>query len=420
MSRTCLAVLVLIVGVRPLAAVSPDPKSLAVPSSEQAHARELVQQLGSEQFAERETAEQSLAAMGRLARASLLEGLNTSPNAEIRSRCEGLLPKATALELKARLEVFLADVDGKYEHELPGWTQFRAKVCNERKLFGFVLSADKVLERAARSVFVELISTPANKAVVMATSASENELNATVIARRQELTGLRPGRIAGGGISTVSRREVGTEDVAALLFAESLAPQTASRVPRQASASLLMRSSGFTSHVLDTDDKGRVYKAIAAAWFDSRTNPLDLYQGMSLAGNMGLKAESLRMAARLLATQGGISLYRTNAASVLAASGGKEHIPLLEKAFEDAGVLNPVRAPTPDGEWVSRDLQVRDVALSLAIQFSGQSPVDYGFTDTSSGGLVGVSYNRFFLPEKQRTAAFNKWKEWRAKSLEKP
>ena len=79
--------------------VSPDPKSLAVPDEALSKARELVQQLGSEQFHEREQAERDLEKMGRTARAALLEGVNNDPSPEVRSRCHALLPRATALEM---------------------------------------------------------------------------------------------------------------------------------------------------------------------------------------------------------------------------------------------------------------------------------------------------------------------------------
>src|SRR5436190_13092418 len=110
MTRTC-AVLLLIVGLAaaPSTAApvdparpgtqppaSPDPKTLAVPDADLSKARQLVQQLGSEQFAERERAEETLAKMGRVARAALLEGANTDPSQEVRTRCQSLLPKATA------------------------------------------------------------------------------------------------------------------------------------------------------------------------------------------------------------------------------------------------------------------------------------------------------------------------------------
>ncbi|HEY1186023.1 MAG TPA: hypothetical protein VGE74_00140, partial [Gemmata sp.] len=76
---------------------SPDPKSLAVPADDLLKARELVRKLGSEAFHEREDAESDLAAMGRLARLALMEGANTDPDPEIRARCNGMLPRATAI-----------------------------------------------------------------------------------------------------------------------------------------------------------------------------------------------------------------------------------------------------------------------------------------------------------------------------------
>jgi hypothetical protein len=429
MFRIYFALLILIGVSGPVVAASPDPKTLAVPSSELSKSRELVQQLGSEQFNEREEAEQALGKMGRLARRALLEGVSADPNPEIRNRCAALLPKATALEMKARFEVFLADVEGKYDHDLPGWNQFRAMVRNDWTLFGYLISSDRSLEKAARSVFVELISNPANKCVVMATGGSQTELNSIVIARRQELYNQKyGGRMAGPGgfvAAPAERRDPTAEDIAALLFAESLAPQVVARVPRQASISVLIASSGFSSQVRDTDEKGRVYKAIAVAWLESRANPNDLYQGMSIASSLGLSNVSLRMAGRLFATPGATVSYRGNAAMTLARLGSKEHIPLLEKAFEDTGVLTLARANIRGNigdETPNHEIQIRDVALAVSIQLAGQTLEDYGFIDqfkTNGPGTINYTYTRYYLPDEKRTAAFEKWKAWWAKNKDK-
>jgi hypothetical protein len=429
MFRICVSLVILIGVSGPVVAVSPDPKTLAVPPTELSKSRQLVQQLGSEQFDEREEAEQALGKMGRSARLALLEGVNADPNPEIRNRCAALLPKANALEMKARLEVFLADVEGKYEHDLPGWNQFRATVCNDWIFFGCRISSDSSLEKAARSVFVELISTPANKSVVMGAGGSQAERSSIVIARRQELYSQKYGRPIGAGgftASTIGRRDPTAEDIAALLFAESLAPQTTARVPRQASISLLITSSGFSSQARDTDEKGRVYKAIAAAWLESRINPTDLYQGMTIATNLGLTNLSLRMAGRLFTTPGGTVNNRGNAAMTLVRLGGKEHIPLLEKAFEDTGVLTLARVGIRGNiadEVPNHEIQVRDVALAVSIQLAGQTLEDYGFIDQfkANGGPdgFGYSYTRYYLPDDKRTAAFEKWKDWWAKNKDK-
>src|SRR4051812_5212558 len=104
----------------PAFASSPDPKRLAVPPEEMIKAQELVRQLASDEFTVREAAQERLAKMGRLAKPVLSSAIATNPDPEVRSRCRELLPKAAAEDLKARLETFLADTEGKYEHDLPG------------------------------------------------------------------------------------------------------------------------------------------------------------------------------------------------------------------------------------------------------------------------------------------------------------
>ena len=433
MHRLCLTFLLLAGIASSAIAASPDPKTLAVPPGDLAKSRELVQQLGSDEFSEREEAEQALAKMGRLARTALLEAVNSDTNAEIRTRCESLLSKANYLELKARLEVFLADVDGKYNHDLPGWNQFRSTLCGTRTLFGCPISGDPALEKAARSVFVELISTPENKAVVMAAGGTQTELNAIAIGRRQELYNRRIGRVRGpGGFAAEpsGSREISAADVASLLFAETLAPQIAGRVPRGASMSVLITASSFSTHARDSDERGRVYKAIAAAWLDSRMNPLDMYQGLTLASQLGLPEQSFRISARMLTTPGATPLYKGNAATILR-SGGREHIPLLEKALEDTSVLGQaqVRIRTNNDDDALPDIQVRDLALTIAIYLAGEKVEDYGFIDqvnghnnltTLKGGGAGyTSYTRYYIPDDKRAAAFEKWKVWWAKNRNK-
>jgi hypothetical protein len=396
----------------PLFAASPDPQTLVIAPSELSRSRELVHQLGSEEYSEREEAEQALAKMGRLARPALLEGVNEDPSPEVRNRCAALLPKATSLEMKARLEVFLADVDGKYDHDLPGWKHFRAVVCDDWNLFGHHVLTDPSLEKAARSVFVELIANTDNKTVVMATSASKTELNAIVLSRRAELSNQRLGRnvMAPGFAEPTMRRQIMADDIAALLFAESFSAQSTARVPRVVQITNLFISSGFSSQVQETDDKGKVYKAILASWMQTRINPLDLFWSMSQAPRLGLSNLTNSIAVRLLNSPGAPPTHRAQAAMTLANSGGKEQIRFLEKAFEDTTVVSSVgvRNIRVNGAIATegQEIQIRDLALAVAIQLAGEKPEDYGFVDQ-----VGVSaYNRYYIPENNRSAAFEKWK----------
>src|SRR4051812_33223509 len=105
--------------------VDPDPKSLAVPAADQARAAALVEKLGSARFEDREKAQEDLVGMGRRAVPALTEALTKHASPEVRARCQTLYPRARAADLQARLAVFMADEEGKHEHDLPGWGEFR-------------------------------------------------------------------------------------------------------------------------------------------------------------------------------------------------------------------------------------------------------------------------------------------------------
>jgi hypothetical protein len=403
---------------------SPDPKTLTVPAQELSKARELVQQLGSEQFNEREAAETELVKMGRSARVALIEGVNSDPSQEVRTRCQTLLPKANALEMKARLEVFLADTEGKYEHDLPGWREFRATVRGEWRLMGYVLG-DTSLDKAARSIYVELLSSPINRQIVMAVG-SPSELSNLVSGRRQELYNQKVGRVViVGGVVTSSptlRRDPTTDDLVTLLFAETYAKTRP--IGRNVAITILLSSSGFLSAAQAADDKGKVYRAIALAWLESRQDPLDMQYAMTVANNLGLSEQALHLAVRLFETKGAQVYARGNAAATLARLGNKNHIPLLEKAFTDESVLGVARVTTPGkpvNEWPTYDIQVRDVALAVSIILAGEKLEDYGFADMyKANGGVGTTFThtRYYFEEDKRQAAFDKWKKEHGKAEE--
>lgn len=407
-------------------AASPDPKSLEIPADELTRARELVHQLGSDQYTTREKAEQELAKMGRLARPVLLEAVNTDPNQEVRARCSSLLPKATALDLKARIDVFLADSGGKYEHDLPGWHQFRGVLREEWSLFGYDVWSARSLDKPARAVFAEMISDPENRQIMMAAGGSKTELASIATARRQELYSQKFPRavVIGGRVvqpNSKLRRDPTVEDIATLLFVESLVPSRL--VPRTSSIASLISSSGYSTAARDTDDRGLVLLALASAWIDSRNDPVDMYQTMTIARSLGLTEQGCRVAIRLLSTNGVVGSYRGMAASNLATMGNKDHIPLLEKALADSTVAYTIRENAVGkalNERPIHDVQVRDMALAAAISLSQQKLEDYGFVDNfaSRGGISnsGYTYSRHYIPANHRDAMHKKWKEWRAKN----
>jgi hypothetical protein len=405
----------------PLSAASPDPADLAVSPEIQTKARQLVQELGSEKFADREAAQEELEAMGRFAFRALLDGANNDPNPEVRHRCSELLPAATALDMKARIDTFLADVEGRYEHDLPGWNEFRATVRGEWSVFGYAIAGDRSLDRHARRVFAELLGSTENRWVLMAVTRPADEFRRLVAARRQELYDRRNRMVDG------VRAGPDLEDMTTLLFAESLTPSAIPVGPRTLSISTLISSSGFTTAARRDDDTARVYRAVAAAWLGTRLEPREMYYAMTIATNLDLPDEVCRLSVRLLTEKAATSSYRGRAAINLVNHGDKRHVPLLEKARADTFATYTVRITTvKDGksEAAAYEVQVRDMALAVSLLLTGQELDDYGFSDRYANNPSytnrAYSYTRYYFADAAaRKAAFAKWEKWRKANPEK-
>ena len=110
--------------------------------------------------------------MGRLAPPRSLKLPRPTPTPKLRYRCSRLLPKAGADELKARLDTFLADVDAKYDHDLPGLKQYR-------KQLG--------IGKDARDLFVEVVKSPYNVELLQAIDKSTTDAGRAISDRRTAL-----------------------------------------------------------------------------------------------------------------------------------------------------------------------------------------------------------------------------------------
>ena len=105
-------------------------------------AKDLVRQLNSPSYKEREAATREIAKMGRYAVPALKDALANESSPEVRLRIDLVMPKAEAEDMKARVSCFLLDTEGKFDHQLPGWTKFKTVLGNDkstRELFAEVL-----------------------------------------------------------------------------------------------------------------------------------------------------------------------------------------------------------------------------------------------------------------------------------------
>ena len=418
MHRTCAAFALLVLSgfaapaadAPPAPKANPDPKSLEVAPDELSRARELVQKLSSEGFREREEAERELAAMGRLARAALLDGVNADPDPEVRHRCSALLPRATAEEMQARLDTFLADTENRYDHNLPGWQKLRAAVRGEWKFFGRSLPARPELDRAARELFIEFIQAPGGRQAMAAVDQSPEELGRFVSTRKQEIYDAKYRRRG-----AVASHNPTVPELMAVFFAES---QVDSRlVPKSMVLTGLLQQAGVPGVVQGASERAKAMRAVLTAWLDSRTDPADVYSAMTLArSTLNDPAAAGRLAGRLLEAKGLTGYQKGYAVTYLVQLGLKDKLPAIEKAMTDTTVVSTT-IRVVGGKQVRESVEVRDVALLGAIVLTGQKPEDYGFDSIAGAGTpASFSYSRARIPDEKRKGAAEMWKEWREKN----
>lgn len=412
MLRVCAAVCVALASLGPAPAAppapakaDPDPKSLQVPTDALSKARALVAKLGSEEFVARETAERQLAAMGRLARPALLDGVNLDPDPEVRARCRALLPKANAEELSARLDAFEADTEGKYEHDLPGWHKLRAVVRGEWELMGWTFTARPGADRAARELFVEFIRAPGGRHLLAALGGPPGELGQAVAARKTELYQKKYPRVAG-----VKPYAPTVAEVAVVVFAES---QVSSRhVPRSTVFTSVLTTSGISAEVRGDTDRAQALRAVMTAWFDSRTDAVDLNSALTLANAMQNDAAAARVAGRILTTPAVPAYYKGQALTTLVRLKSTDQLSAVEKSFADTAALTTT-VKIVNGMQVRQTIEVRDASLAAALVITGQSPDDYGFDAFPKTAGTTFSYAWAKIPEDRRKGAFEKWNQWR-------
>jgi hypothetical protein len=370
-------------------ALSPDPQSLAVPPADRDMARALVGRLASPAFGERDEATRQLRKMGRRALAVLTHTAANHPDAEVRFRCENLIPAAAARDFHARLAVFLADTGGKYSHDLPGWAKFRELTGNDP---------------LARELFAEMLKSEPNRDLIAGLAQDKAELERRVIARRYDLYTRMYQRGLPAWAVPVERYEPTLLDAAGLLFAETLigdkiTPRGALRMTTP--YTLLMRT-GVRSE-MGTDRLGPVVQKLVIAWMDSRDTATSLTQVLTVAGQF--QPESVgKYAVRLIRANGATAYQRASAATTVARSGRREDLPALVPLLSDSAV---VRA-TANG---SEEIQVRDAALAMAAILTGRDPADFGMLSRSGDGPQYSYLNYSFPDEATRDKALAKWAE---------
>ena len=384
-------------------ASSPDPKDLAIPPAELTRARDLVRRLGSDLFRERENAHTDLAKMGRLAKPVLTDAALTDPDPEVRARVSRLLPKATADDMKARLDTFLADSDGKFEHDLPGWGAFKKSV-----------GADK----AARDLFAEVVKTPANMELLAALEKPTEAAGRAVADRRHALYAILSRRFQGVQ-ATGPGQTITIPDITALLVAETVVENR--HIPqgqfRFLGAHYFLQQAPATAALTGTGvAHAESFKKLVAVWLETRNDPNEMQNLAYLVSNQlrGFK-EAVPLLRRIVANEAVQGWARGTAVTALVREKGKEEIPTLKAMLKNENQLVSVWLGNNAGGNNNGTLQVRDLALAHLLTLNDQDLKSFGFEFPQGSGQVlnATSFGSYAFPnDAARDAAFKKWAEF--------
>jgi hypothetical protein len=389
---------------QPAAGSSPDPKSLDVDEVESAKAKEFVRQLSSPAYKERDSATKDIAKMGRFAVPALKDALASESSPEVRMRIDLVLPKAEAEDMKARVSCFLLDKEGKYEHQLPGWTKFKEQLGN-----------DKV----TRELFAEVLVNKKYHPLLLACDLPPNELGAILSSHYLEAQNRANMNQNGRSVNV----QPTTAEIAVLAFLESMhtdkvMPIITGQV--YTSVGSYLYSGDVMAAMSPSRQSGKyssVLKKILIRWLDSRESITGLQQAMTFVQSWQMLSEVPKYAAKVLASdaQNGNWYPKLQALMVIGQNKeGKKYVPQIAKVFDDTNLLQQA----VPGQAM-HNIQLGDFALGVAMKLAGQNPKDYGLEVKNTQAYANWQQDNYYFKddkdnkaEDRRKACIKKFNEW--------
>lgn len=332
-------------------------------------AEELVRQLGSPVFAERQAAEKALAGLGARAAAAVRAGMR-SADREVARRCEAVWPRLWQAEIARRGEDRLAG----YAHPL--WARFRKAAGDgpdSRALFAEMV-AD--VRRYARLEAAESAPDQAGDAYAAELRQRVEALSLGYREAEAKARG-RTGLIwPSSGIPTRG-------ELAALLFLGTY-PATAAVTFREADDHDRVSHHNVFALALHPSNREKdapippPVRRLFAAWLANREGPGEVRIGMNLA--LYHSVAEVAPAARARAADAGLEpKARGFALLAVGRFGTAADLPLLEKALADTRVFHATNYTSGAGQRRPVEAQVRDAALAAALRLAGRQPADFGY-----------------------------------------
>ena len=354
---------------------------------------ELVRKLGDRSFRAREDAARTLLRQGSAAVAALTAGLK-HPDPEVSERCRLLLPQAAALERNEKLNALLKDPAAPPPKGLAGLDRF-LKATGDTP--------------AARELYAELMRIHAR--TVEAADTDPRAAAAQYSEFCQEAYTRSQASARGNG-RPYDNVFSGQADITFFLFlsADHRVRKTESGVQY---AYVLLYGNQIPKALSEKDGNPALRK-LFLNWLEHEPQSYMQQQGFQLAANANLK-EALPLLLKLIDKKDANTYSRAQVIASLPKLGGKEHIRVLDQYLTDTTSVGKIQFGNAGGGVQSLEVQLRDVAMGVQIQMSGQKLADYGIENRFGGG--GSYYSYGFPDDEARAAAHKKWQEWRAKNL---
>jgi hypothetical protein len=366
-------------------------------SPESRKARELVAQLASPRYKDREKAAAELIKMGRAAKIALQEG-KAHKDPEVQTRCQQLLPQALALDLAFRIDRYVKDSEGKLEHDLPLLKTYREKIGTDEN---------------ARKLFAEMLT--ANGALLETVAEEPGKVTELVQRRIQEMYQELFGNPFGGGFrGGYQPGRLNANELCCVMFAASSSTYKPSQPDWMISN--LFTQPNFTNQLKD-EKAGSAYRKLFFHYLETRMDDNTINQCVWMLSQHKIK-EGAEIIAKALKNGKATQVYtKASAMCCIGTLGGKEHIQYLEPLLKDDSQVQQFFARGRQGGWI----KVRDVALAMTIHLNGKNPKDYGFTMWAVYPNQLIQYHQLgFESDEARTAAFKKWEEEQKKAEPKP
>ncbi len=338
-------------------------------------ARQLVEQLGAEDFIQRQMAMEALTERGLPALEAVKKGTE-DPDPEIRFRARQVLRAIRHLDRQRLINTFAAGQDVSVADELPGWRAYRAMAGDDPD---------------SRSLFVEMLE--AEWAFLESIFRDETvQPNALLAERCQNLQNIL--RL---------RRTVPVGSIAALLLAASREDVDLSSQPYLMSFCYL----ADFEQAMRIGSRRQALRALLGSLIARNSVDALLTQRLHFALHYEMP-EGLEPARRVLNSGDGISSVKQFAILVLTKLGTPDDDPLLEKMLDDATVVaaqrrvNNVRITT----------QVRDLALAGLLYRADEEFEDFGLPPLRPHPTtVFVTTTIGFVSDEAREKAITQWRQ---------